>query len=282
MHTMTTTPPSNASSQEGTIVCCTSARGGTGKTSVSLLLASAISKFPREDTEDALSVVVVDMDVRDGQIGFLIGQMEPTIIDINTDPSLIQDSVRQNLIYADNLGVHILLAPKRPRRSLGAPLESFRAIIEELRRMFDVVILDTATDYNDLLLRPLCYPIADLIILVTSHSLYTLCDTSRLLREVTNPISENGMSLNKDSIGIVGNKAMSAGDYSDDDRSTRMLKDEGANILGSIPSKPVDFENASNTLRINTLLLDPDIDAAFSSLAEKVVSASARADLFRA
>jgi len=251
------------------------------------LLASAISKSSQRDVEEgrsekALSVVVVDMDVRDGQIGFLVGHREPTILDVNTDPSLIQDSVRQNLIYAENLGIHVLLAPKRPRDSLGVTLESCHAILEELRVMFDVVILDTATDYSDLLLRPLCLPIADLILLVTNRNLHSLCGTSLLLREVTDPISKNGMGLNKDSIGVVGNKAMPAEDYSDNDHATQGLKDEGATILVSIPSKPVDFMEAGNTLRYDALLLDPDIDAAFSSLAEKVVRASTRVDRFRA
>lgn len=269
-------PKQNASprdAREGMIICSTSSKGGSGKSSTALLLASTISKssqksFAEGKAKRPLDVVVVDMDIRDGQIGFLIGQMQPTALNIRIEPEWTQEVIRKNLVHASRLGIHALLAPKRPRTAEDTPPEFYRAVIEELRHMFDVVILDTSVNYTDPLLEFVCYPMADVILFVTDLGISSIFGMSRWFQETTSSADKGGMGLNKENIGIVVNKSM-AGIHMDKNRVTQASND--APILVAVPSHPAEFMQAANTNRLDLLLDHPEIGSVFFRLAKKII-----------
>lgn len=259
--------------RNGMIIVSTSSKGGSGKSTTALLLASQLARGSQKSVEEGktqrpLDVCVVDMDIRDGQIGFLIGQMRPTALNIRVLPEWTPDAIRQNLVYDARLGIHALLAPKRPRTSEDTPPEFYKIIINELRGMFDVVILDTSVNYLDPLLEDVCYPIADAILFVTDLGLSSVFGMARWFQETTSSPSDGGMGLNTEKIGIVVNKSMT-GVHMDRERVKNAAMD--APLLAAVPSRPVEFYQAANKNRLDILLEDPEIGNSFYRLARRIL-----------
>lgn len=262
--------------RHGMILSVTSSKGGAGKSSTALLLASQIARSSQKSvelgkTQRPLDVCVVDMDVRDGQIGFLIGQLTPTALNIRVLSEWTPATIRPNLIFDEYLGIHVLLAPKRPRSSEDTPPEFYREVITQLRTMFDIVILDTSVNYLDPLLEHVCYPIADAILFVTDLGISSVFGMARWFQEVVTPRDADGlggMGIDQSKIGVVVNKSM-AGVMMDRDRVASAAM--GAPILGAVPSRPEQFAQAGNNNRLDLLLDDSDIGNAFFRLSKRLI-----------
>ena len=129
-------------------ITVTSSKGGSGKSTAALLLAASIARASKEGGKP-LSVCVVDMDTRDGQVASLIGKYMPTALNIRVQPVWDEMTIQRHLVFEEALGVHALLAPIRPRTADTVGPEFYRTIIRSLQRMFDVVVMDTSVQYLD-------------------------------------------------------------------------------------------------------------------------------------
>lgn len=259
--------------RRGKIIVSTSSKGGSGKSTTALLLASQFARGSKLSVElgiedHPLDVCVVDMDIRDGQIGFLVGQMSPTALNIRVAESITQETVLQNLVPAQKLGISALLAPKRPRTSEDTPPAFYDHVLDILRDSFDIVILDTSVNYLDPLLESVCYPKADVILFVTDLGVSSVYGMARWFVEVTGNESDGGMGIDKEKIGVVINKSM-VGVHMDVDRFTQAALE--APLLVAIPSRPLEFLQAANTNRLDLLLEDPEIGNAFYMLSKRVL-----------
>lgn len=262
----------NVGEGRGAIIASSSAKGGSGKTSVAVCTAATIYNSSRLAAEAGLrekplSVVLVDMDVRDGQIGFLLGEVKPSAMNIFLDGGPTQENVSSNLIYNEELGIHALLAPTRGRNSDYLTTEFYHEVIVQLSKMFDVVVLDTSVNYLDSLLGEIVLPIADAIMYVTTLAITSVYGMNRWMEEmiVSNDTDGDG-NLEKSKVGVVINQSSPEIGF---DESLLSRAADGAKIITSIPVDMEAMTTASNNQKLMDILYyHPTISPAYHTIFE--------------
>lgn len=261
--------------RHGMIIASTSSKGGSGKSTVGLCTASMLHHasrlaYEKRRGERPLEVVIVDMDTRDGQIGFLLGESTPTVLNIFTSQDFSRNNIRQNLVYHERLGIHALLAPKRARTADYTTPEFYRDIIQKLRTMFDIVILDTSVNYTDPLVYDVILPISDAVLFVTDMSKGAVFGMTRWIAEVTLPIEEGGSAaITKDKIGVVVNKSMGNVGF---DQAKLVEAASEVPLLVSIPMDSAAVLAATNGNQLHDIVLQhPNISPAYFKLVQQIV-----------
>lgn len=264
---------SNALMEPGFIVASTSSKGGSGKTTCAVSTAITISLGSRLAVEKGipgakeLKVCVVDMDVRDGQIGFAINQQSPSILTLYLEENLTTETIKNNIIEVDRFGISCLLAPKRGRTADYLTPQFYLEVLHKLRLMFDIIILDTSVNYLDPLLRQVVYPESDAILLVTNLSKGAVLGMPRWMDEVTS--GEDGTTpVEKDKIGVIINQSL--GGVGMDLELVRKAA-KGAPLLVAIPADNRAVTKANNEGTLHDLIRKHEtIGANYYSLATKV------------
>ena len=244
-------------------ITVTSSKGGSGKSTAALLLAASIARASKEGGKP-LSVCVVDMDTRDGQVASLIGKYMPTALNIRVQPVWDELTIRRHLVFEEALGVHALLAPIRPRTADTVGPEFYRTIIRSLQRMFDVVVMDTSVQYLDPLIAKVCLPEATEVLFITTLASTAVQGMARALREITAPAEESGLGISRDKIGIIVNQSVSGVGMQ---REQILAAGLGVPVVGVIPLATKDVLTATNLHRMQTLLDHPLIGPAYNDLA---------------
>lgn len=258
----------------GIIIASTSSKGGSGKTTVALCTATMLYHASRLAAEQGLrdkpmSVCVVDMDVRDGQIGFLLNQLKPTILNLYIDDKNPDaKAIEAKLIQHEGMGIYALLAPKFGRTASVIKNEFYQDVIFKLSTMFDVVILDTSVNYLDKLLGEVVLPLADQILFVTNLSKGSIYGMTRWMQEmVANKDVETHIDAGK--VGVVINQAMA-----DVGVNLELITKQAMDVplLAAIPSDSNAVVKATNTYRLHELVLrHPDISNEYFRLAKKII-----------
>lgn len=253
-------------SQRGKILVSTSSKGGSGKTTVALctgtmLYYASVKAVELGLREKPLNIVLVDLDIRDGQIGLNIGVTVPTALNIliddsNEDGVPSKETIRENLVYAEPLGIHTLLAPKRPRTAAHLDPGFYQNIISQLTEMFDIVILDTSVNYMDTLLAKVALPMADSIMFVGDMSAGAIYGMTRWVDEVTTEVEKGGSGIDINKIGIIINK--SARNLGVDSEILSQASN-GAEIVCAIPLDSAAVIAASNHRRLNDIIQQHDL-----------------------
>ena len=259
--------------EPGFILASTSSKGGSGKTTTAVCTGITIALGSRlavqQGIPDAkeLKVCVVDMDVRDGQIGFSINQQSPSILTLYLEEELTLDTINKHIIPVDRFGISCLLAPKRGRTADYLTPQFYLDVLHKLRLMFDVIILDTSVNYLDPLLRQVVYPESDAILLVTNLSKGAVLGMPRWMDEVTS--GEDGTTpVEKEKIGVVINQSL--GGVGMDIELVRKAA-KGAPLLVAIPADNRAVTKASNEGTLHDLIRKHEtIGANYYSLATKV------------
>ena len=256
----------------GQVVTSTSSKGGSGKSTVAITLATLISHASiraRKDglTDRDLKVCIVDLDVRDGQLGFFTGLTSPTLFHI-VNQGVSEETVRKNTHKDDKLKIDLILAPRSPRTASNIPPEFYLELIAQLKKMYDYIILDTSVNYTDPLLEEVAYPVANLIIMVTEIVTTSVYSMVRWIHEVTQSKEKQGMGISKDKIGIVINKALSDVDM---DKNKIINSAQGVPIITAIPSNQKTIAHATNINSMNKLLANRSILDSYMRLAKAVV-----------
>lgn len=262
----------------GKVIAVTSSKGGSGKSTVSLLLGTYLahaSEVSVEEgkAEDPLRVCLVDLDTRDGQLGFLNGKTSPSIVNIleaasTEDEDVSVRAVEAGIYSSPNLKVDFVFAVKRPRHAKNISASFYAGVIQRLREMYDVIILDTSVNYLDELLEKVAYPLADQILFVTDMGISSIYGMARWVKENTDPIEEGGSGIDRNKIGVVVNKALDKVNITE--RHISQAAD-GLEILAFLPSKPTVITYAANSQVLNQVLRDPYLNGAFKDLAESVM-----------
>lgn len=269
--------PNVDTSHNGLVIASTSSKGGSGKSTVSLMLASTFAMASKKAVEEGkaekpLKVVVVDMDIRDGQIGFLLGQTTPTALNIRTSPDWGPETIQNNLVYDERSGIYALLAPKSGRTADDTGPDFYRHIIENLRYMFDIIILDTSVYYLDELIFDVCLPDSDAVLFVTNLSIASVYGMSRWFHEVVGPREEGGAGIDVSKIGVVVNGSVAGVGM---DKRRIMMAATGAHMVGGIPLDTAAFLAAGNQNRISDMLYHKTIGPAYFDLAKRIVGKNA-------
>lgn len=256
----------------GQIVAVTSSKGGSGKSTVSMTLASYLAHASEAAAlkglvERQLKVLVLDLDIRDGQVGFLTGNSKPTVIALRMN-GITTETIKETVIHSPRLKVDLLLAPKRPRNSDDTPPDFYIELLQNLRRQYDYIILDTSVNYLDPLLEKVAYPVADQIVFVTDIVVNSVFSMTRWIQEVTKPREQGGMGISPSKIGIVVNKALADVNMSSEKIERSAL---GLPIISVVPSNPKLVAHSANMQSLELLLKHPEIRGSIRRLARAIV-----------
>lgn len=240
-----------------TILCSTSSKGGTGKSTVAICTAGMLYHASLKATqaglrEKPLRVCVIDLDVHDGQIGFLLAQDRPTVLNVFVNKDRSVESIEKMLVHDEKLGIYVLLATKQPKMADFLTPIFYQDVIQKLSTVFDVVVLDTSVQYlNDKIVGELALPISDRIMFVTEPGVAAVFGMRRWMGEVTVDNGDGSPVLDINKIGVVVNK--SAADLGID-ASVLERAANGAELLGAIPMDTMSMMAAGNMNRFSDIL----------------------------
>jgi pilus assembly protein CpaE len=237
-------------------------KGGVGKTTLAFNLAVAIGQA-------GMRTVLIDGSLQFGDMRALLKVPldAPSLLDLPTDR--IQESDLEDVLWRDPSGIDILLAPPRVELAEMVTVRDLEKTLSLLRRVYQVVIVDTPAVINDVNLAFL--DASDTILEIVSwdsttiHSTMVMADAFRAI----------GYPPTK--VRYLVNRADSTGGY-----DTQVL----ANALGRVPEHSVSSGGAlvvrTNNEGIPFVLADPaaqisqDIFRTAAELIGRPVAAAAR------
>jgi pilus assembly protein CpaE len=155
-----------------------SPKGGVGRTTLAFNLAVAIG-------QGGTRTVLIDGSLQFGDMRALlkVPVEAPSLLDLPTDR--IQESDLQDVLWRDPSGIDILLAPPRVEMAEMVTVRDLEKVLSLLRRVYEVVIVDTPAVVNDINLAFL--DTSDTILEVvtydstTIHSTMVMADAFRMI-----------------------------------------------------------------------------------------------------
>lgn len=250
-----------------TTIACMSSKGGSGKSTTAISLAGAIARASAL-AGSPKKVVLVDLDIRDGQVGSFIQQYVPTSVNIRMLPQINAKTVTSNLVHDRNLGIDALLAPVRPRNADELGPKFYSEVIQVLKTTHDVVILDCSVNYLDPLLGT-AFALADEILFVTTLATTSVQGMARALQELFTSTENGGLGIPREKVGVVINQSNNKAGM---DKNKLVQASLGAEIVGVIPAEYDEVLVRTNKHQMHLLLNHPRLGAAYYKLAQRCVS----------
>jgi pilus assembly protein CpaE len=146
---------------EGRVVTVFSAKGGCGKTTVSTNLAGVLA------ADGATRVCVVDLDLEFGDVAISL-QMPPerTIVDAVPLLGTMDEQGLRAVVTTHSPGLDTVLAPSGPGEVSQIQAKLIPELIGVLKRMYDVVIIDTPPAFTEQVLA--AFDVSDVYILLAT------------------------------------------------------------------------------------------------------------------
>jgi pilus assembly protein CpaE len=121
------------------------AKGGVGTTTLAYNIGAAL-------VAQGLSVALIDGSLQFGDLRSLLRAKEdaPSIVQLPTNR--LQRSELQQAMYRDKSGVEVLFAPPRIELAEMVTVRDLERLISLMRKVYNVVLIDTATTVDDTLL----------------------------------------------------------------------------------------------------------------------------------
>jgi pilus assembly protein CpaE len=181
-----------------------SGKGGTGKSVVSSNLAVALAM------ETGARVALVDLDLQFGDIGVLLNLDHSRSITDLTDVQngAIDPDFLEDVMAGGPEGVKVLLAPISPELADLVTADHLRAIMEELRRSFDFIVVDTASHLTELNLEVI--ENAARVIVMSALTIPAIKDTKLTLKVL------DSLNLESDRILLLLNRSDAHSDFNKD------------------------------------------------------------------
>jgi pilus assembly protein CpaE len=161
----------------GKVISVFSPKGGTGCSTIATNLAIALQ------AETEAKVVLVDGSLQFGDIAVLLN-LKPvrTIADLVPHMNELDGELIHSVMIPHSSGIKTLLAPPRPEMADLVVPDHMKRILEELKKTFDFIIVDTWTSLHDLVLTIM--DVSDRIVLITTPDIPSIKNT-KLFFEVT-------------------------------------------------------------------------------------------------
>lgn len=163
------TPAMKRKSQIGEVTAVYSGKGGVGKTTIAVNLATALVKELSED------VALVDLDLQFGDTAVLLGLDPPgSMADLARAYPDVDAPLLGSFMPAAPGGVRVLSSPLSPELADLIRPEHVRMALELLKAAFDHVIVDMAPHLNDVSLEAL--EVADRVLVITDLNVPAIKD----------------------------------------------------------------------------------------------------------
>jgi len=174
-HYLDTAPVLASSVHKAQVVSFFSAKGGVGKSMLALNASLIIhEKFNKK-------VLLMDLDLQFGDIALMINkQNEMTIKEMFDDSPITSIEDMKPYLYKYKENCDMLFAPKDPESAEYISKEQVKSILEILKKHYDVIIIDTGVNYDEITLNAL--DISDQVIIVSSLEVTGLKNTKLSLR----------------------------------------------------------------------------------------------------
>lgn len=161
----------------GKVVTIFSAKGGVGCSTIIVNLAIALQQ------SGASKVALVDTSLQFGDVGVLLNlYASRTIADLASLAEELDDELINDIFLSHSSGVKALLAPPRPEVADTVTPGLVSEVLDRLRTMFDIILIDTGSVLDDVVLNVL--DISDKIIVVTTPEIPAI-KNAKLFFEVT-------------------------------------------------------------------------------------------------
>jgi pilus assembly protein CpaE len=198
------------------------AKGGVGTTTLAYNIGAAL-------VAQGLSVALIDGSLQFGDLRSLLRVPEDTASIVNLPTNRVQRADLQEVMYRDKSGVEVLFAPPRIELAEMVTVRDLERLISLMRKVYNVVIIDTATTVDDTLLAYL--DASDEIIQVMTYEWPSLQRT----RAMTDTLA--AINYAPDRVRYLVNRADSKGG---------MARDDVVKVLGRQP----DFEVVSDGILV--------------------------------
>ncbi len=161
----------------GKVISVFSPKGGTGCSTIATNLAIALQM------ETDAKVILVDGSLQFGDVAVLLN-LKPvrTIADLVPHMDELDEELINSVVVPHPSGIKTLLAPPRPEMADLIVPDHMKKILEELKKLYDCIVVDTWTSLHDLMLTIL--DVSDRIVLITTPDIPSIKNT-KLFFEVT-------------------------------------------------------------------------------------------------
>ena len=158
----------------GTVIAVTSGKGGTGKTSITGGLASALSAMGR-------SVLCIDMDIGLRNLDISLGLNDRALMDFSDVALGRCPLARAAVTHPDLKNLSLLTSPMSLPPSLTA--EKVRALLNTARTMYDYILIDSPAGLGAGFRLAICG--ADRVLVVATNDATSLRDAQRVVSELS-------------------------------------------------------------------------------------------------
>lgn len=167
---------------KGKSVCIYGAKGGIGKTTFALSLAGVLSNLNKK-------VLIIDLDLANGAIACSLNKnIKKTIYNFYDDYNNNRFESIESYVTNYNHNIEFISAPKDPRQSNKIDSKYIEILIDKCIYKYDIVLLDTSADLNEV--NVLALDICDNILFITINDLIAL----KNLKNIINIIKDNEFS----------------------------------------------------------------------------------------
>ena len=253
--------PSVVGGRKGIMLAVTVAKGGAGKSSLTLNLGVWAALKLRAAGR---TVCIVDANWQQADIGKQINQYTPNIATLSKNPGDVSAAGISKYMYRRNdLNTSFLLGPAddRERNPTWITSDLYCKSINALRELYDYIFVDTpvAEPYHELFSNFILQE-ADYLIVPVNPSWPTLANTESWLEHITLPKHVSGEGFNEKRIGVVLNRAEDGVDMSESDVQSELGR---WCYLGAVPDSK-EWRRAANNNEIIATRNIPEISQAFS------------------
>src|SRR5574341_1325297 len=167
---------------------------------------------------------------RDGAVITVVGLKGGVAREAAASPEAIDPEYIQQVVVAHESGVNLLVAPANPAESEPVSQQAMTALLDNLKKHYDFVVVDTSTTFDETLVASI--KSADRLLVVTAPTMPALKNTRLLFNEL------KALEFPMESVVVVLNWV---------DRTTRITTDQINNFLRQtvsveIPSDPLGTE----------------------------------------
>ena len=196
-------------------------KGGVGKSLLAVNLAAAL----RQHT--GLRVCLVDLDLQFGDVGVLLNlQHTKTIAELVENVGALDPEFVDAVLADGPEGLRVLQAPFSPELGDLVRADHVRAILDILRREFDHIVVDTATQLSEATLEVV--DMADTVVVVGALTIPAIKDTKLLLKML------ESLRVEQERIVVVVNRHDAHADYN----RARVEEHLRLPVLLEVPSDP--------------------------------------------